>query len=169
VIRSAGCQKKSLKDALLRAACSVACWSAMPAWAVDASAQTFVRNIYRTYEMSETPVDILSRAKAERYFTRSTAELIARDAAQKRGDVGQLNFDPFVNAQDWTPTKIDLAFQDGASPVLATATATYRFNGTEPPTAIRLDLMKTSAGWRVSDVHWTGTRESLRELLRGKH
>ena len=71
--------------------------------AQDAGAQAFLQSIYGIYEKSDKAVDISSEAKAARYFAPSLAKLIARDMAEskKRNEVGRLDFDPFVAAQDW--------------------------------------------------------------------
>jgi hypothetical protein len=141
--------------------------TAAPAFAVDPAAKAFVEGLYRTYPTSEEGLDIKPGAKAARYFTASTATLVAKDQdhAAERGDVGRLGSDPLVTAQDWAATKIDIVVQDGARPDRARARASFKFPGEEKQTVIALDLMKTSAGWRVSDVAWKGQRKSLRQIL----
>jgi hypothetical protein len=102
-----------------------------------------------------------------RYFTPSTAALIAKDRtmAAKRGDAPQLNSDPFVDAQDWMPTPVLVTVEDGSNPNRAKARASFTYPGSQEKTVIGLDLEKTSAGWRISDIAWQGFARTLRQFL----
>ncbi len=54
-----------------------------------------------------------------RYFEPQLATLMAEDqaAAAKRGEVGLLDYDPFLDAQDWDKTDFEIAVDDaGAVP-----------------------------------------------------
>ncbi len=33
------------------------------------------------------------------------------------------------------------------------------------PMSVRYDLVKTKAGWRIDNMRWAGTKESLRDIL----
>jgi hypothetical protein len=138
--------------------------------AQDPGAQAFLQSIYATYEKSDKSVDITSEAKAARYFVPSLTKLLARDLAEskKRQEVGRLDFDPFVAAQDWGKTKIELKVAPGASADRATGTARFTAVGEKEPTVVTLDLVKTPAGWRIADIHWSGQPESLVALLSKK-
>ena len=115
------------------AVCAELGLTAAPALAVDPAAKAFVEGLYRTYERSENGLDISSRAKAARYFSPSTAALIAKDQdeAAKRGDAPRLSSDPFVDAQDWMPTKITVVVEDGSTPNRARARASFSNPGTK--------------------------------------
>ncbi len=141
--------------------------TAEPGLAVEQAAKAFVEGIYQTYERSEWGLDIRSRPQAERYFTPSTAALIVRDrtVAAKRGDAPRLNSDPFVDAQDWMPTPIRVVVEGGFNPNRAKARASYTYPGSREQTVINLDLEKTPAGWRISDIVWQGFDQSLRQFL----
>jgi hypothetical protein len=138
--------------------------------AQDAAAQAFLQSVYAIYEKSDKALDISSETKAARYFAPSVAKLIARDMAEskKRQEVGRLDFDPFVAAQDWGATKIELKVAPGASADRATGTARYTAAGEKQPTVVTLDLVRTPAGWRIADIHWAGQTESLVALLSKK-
>jgi hypothetical protein len=138
-----------------------------PALAVDQAAKAFVQGIYRVYETSEWGLDLRSRTQVGRYFTPSTAALIAKDRAMaaKRGDAPRLNSDPFVDAQDWMPTPIHVVVEDGSNPNRAKARASFTYPGSQKKTVIGLDLEKTSAGWRISDIAWQGFARTLRQFL----
>lgn len=103
-------------------------------------------------------------AKNARYYTPDLAALLARDRKESsaRNEVGRLDFDPLTNSQDWEPTPIDINAEDaGAGKARGAATFTL-FNKT---TVVRFDLSKTSAGWRVSDIHWNDAKQGLKDIL----
>jgi hypothetical protein len=135
---------------------------------LDPAAQTFVESIYKPYERSANALG-LSDAKTWRLFTPATAALILkdrRDALAQGGGYGQLDVDPFINGQDWAPTKINLKVTDDPQPDRAHATATYTVpEGPGRKVVIGLDLLKTPVGWRVSDIKWQDETKSLRQLL----
>ena len=72
--------------------------------AVDASALAFVNDIYDAYKGKDAKGHPLDDERAiRRYFEPSLAALMVKDQkiAAKRGEVGLLDFDPFIDAQDW--------------------------------------------------------------------
>jgi hypothetical protein len=103
----------------------------------------------------------------ERYFTCSRPALIIRGraVADQSGDAPRLNSDPFVDAQDWMPTPIRVVVEGGFNPNRAKARASYTYPGSREQTVINLDLEKTPAGWRISDIVWQGFDQSLRQFL----
>ena len=139
------------------------------AWAVDPGAQAFLDAVYEPYRAGDG-LDLRSKAKVARVFTPSLAALIAKDNADsaKTGMYGRLDVDPFIWGQDWAATKVTVAVRDGRRPDEAIGTATYTVPGSRVSRRIVLDLAKTPAGWRVSDIR--GPRqgsESLRQILTG--
>lgn len=139
--------------------------------AQDAGAQAFLQSIYTIYEKSDKAVDIDTEAKAARYFAPALTKLLVRDMAKskKRNEVGRLDFDPFVAAQDWGPTKIDLKVTPGTSADRATGTARFTAEGEKQATVVTLDLVKLPAGWRIADIHWSGQTKSLVAVLSKKN
>jgi uncharacterized protein DUF3828 len=139
-------------------------------FAANTRAQAFLQSIYTVYEKSDKAVDIGSQSKAARYFVPSLAKLIGRDIAQaaKRNEVGRLDFDPFIGGQDWSPTKIELNADAGATADRAVGTARFVPAGGKEQTTVTLDLVKTAAGWRIADIHWAGQPDSLVALLTKK-
>ena len=140
---------------------------ALPCIAQDLGAETFLKRVYASYQRSDKGLDISSQSKAARYFVPSLAKLIAQDVAQaaKHNEVGKLDFDPFIGAQDWAPTKIDLKVTDGTTAGHLTGTAHFTAPGEKQPTAVTLGLTKTAAGWRIADIHWAVQAESLRAVM----
>lgn len=87
---------------------------AAQAEAADApSARAFVAAIYDAYKGKDAKgYTALADARGiRRTFAPSLAELIVQDRrrAARRDEVGQLDFDPFVDAQDWEIASFDIA------------------------------------------------------------
>jgi hypothetical protein len=93
------------------------------ALAADASALVFVAEIYSAYKGKDAKGHPLDDERAiRRYFEPSLAALMVKDQkiAAKRGGVGLLDFDPFIDAQDWEISDFDIAVDD-SEPGKATA------------------------------------------------
>jgi hypothetical protein len=158
---------------LLLAPTLLACLGADPlartgAGAADAAALVFVTDIYAAYKGKDAkghPLD--DEGAIRRYFEPSLAALMVKDQkiAAKRGEVGLLDFDPFIDAQDWEISTFDIAVDDGAP---GKATATVKFSNFDKPQTVRLDLVKLKNEWRIADITWLrdGKAESLRAIYR---
>jgi hypothetical protein len=133
---------------------------------LEASALAFVTDIYNGYKGNDSPGHALdSETVIRRYFEPSLATLIIKDqkAAAKRGEVGTLDFDPFVDAQEWDIAAFDIAVSDAAP---GKATATVKFTNLGKPTTVLLDLVTVKSEWRVRDITWEidGKSQTLRGL-----
>jgi hypothetical protein len=140
---------------------------ASPPAAADRSAHDFVAAIYDTYVSKErNGLALDSDAKVRRYFEPSLAVLILKDrkAAARRGEVGVLDFDPFVDAQDWEISDLAVAVED-AGP--GKARATVKFRNADRPSIVALELVKTGNAWKISNVTWQPHERpnNLRALL----
>jgi len=149
---------------MLAAACVLA---AVPVLAADNSARTFVTGIYEQYKGSGAkglPLD--SEGAVRRYFAPSLAALIIKDRrnAARRREVGQLDGDPFVDAQDWDIDKLDVDVTENAP---GKAKATVKFVNLDQPATVVLDLVKIGSDWRISDITWLrdGKPQTLRNLF----
>jgi hypothetical protein len=136
-----------------------------PVLATDSLATAFVASIYETYKGSGAKgVSLDSDRAVRRYFEPSLANLIIRDRKNAKGEVGQLDGDPFVDAQDWNIDKFDIEVTEtGAS----NAKATVKFVNLDRPATIVLDLVKLKSDWRIGDITWLrdGKPETLRALF----
>ena len=139
---------------------------AMPVLAADSSATAFVTGIYETYKGSGAKGLPLDTDRAvRRYFEPSLAGLIIRDRRNAHGEVGKLDGDPFIDAQDWNIDKLDIEVTDAG---LGKAEATVKFVNLDRPATIVLDLVKIKNDWRIGDVTWRrdGKAETLRALFK---
>ena len=127
---------------------------APPLVAADSSAHDFVAAIYDTYVSKDrNGVALDSNAKLQRYFEPSLAALMIKDRnqASRRGEVGTLDFDPFVDAQDWQISDLAIAMED-AGP--AKARATVKFKNVDKPSTVVLELVKIGKAWKIRNVTW---------------
>jgi hypothetical protein len=137
----------------------------IPARAADVSALAFVRDIYNGYKGNDSPGHALdSEPIIRRYFEPSLAALMIKDQklAAKRGEVGSLDFDPFVDAQEWEISEFDIAASDTAP---GKAVATVKFTNLGKPTIVTLDLIAIKNEWRIRDITWQIDAKS--QTLRG--
>ncbi len=134
----------------------------LPALA-DEDAKRLLETIYKTYAgKAADGLDFHGEAKAKRYFSPDTVRLLARDRKEAKGEVGRLDFDPFINGQDWEVTTVAVAVEaTGAD----TARGTVRLTNIGKPQVVTHDLARTPNGWRIHDIRWPGTKATLRSIL----
>ena len=139
--------------------------SAGPAAADAASALAFVSAIYNSYTTGRREgVWIDSGHKLRRYFEPVLAEAMNKDQenAAKHHEVGELDSDPFIDAQDFDIEHFDVTIKDTA-PGKVTATVTFDNFGKQE--TIVLDLIAVKNDWRIYDITWP--RDAEPKTLRG--
>jgi hypothetical protein len=140
---------------------------ARPVSAADPSASAFVTAIYNAYRGKDAKgVPLDNERIIRRYFEPTLAAAMAKDqkAAARRNEVGLLDFDPFLDAQDWDVGAFDIAVSDAAA---GTAKATVKFVNQGEAMTVVLDLVQAKNDWRVYDITWLhdGKTESLRKTF----
>ena len=128
--------------------------SASPLAAADPSAHDFVAAIYDTYVSKDrNGLALASDATVRRYFEPTLAGLIVKDRKQaaRHGEVGLLDFDPFVDGQDWEISDLDIVVVD-AGP--GKARATVKFKNVDKPSLVTLELVKIGKAWKIGNVTW---------------
>jgi len=148
-----------------------ACFLVLPcsmgeAPAADAAALAFVTKIYNAYKgKSSKGYSIKSEVEIRGMFEPSLAALIIQDekAAAKRKEVPALEFDPFVDGQEWDLSEVTIAVSN-TLPNKAVATVNCKNFGL--PTKIVLNLVKAKSDWQIADITWT-RGDSSPETLRG--
>jgi hypothetical protein len=135
---------------------------ALPAQAMMAGApDEFLRGLYDYYLGPYSRGIPLNNAKQmNKVFTPDLVRLIQADRKQAKGEVGRLDGDPFVDAQDWKIEHMRIGIEN-ETPASATATAHFDNNGRD--TIVTLLLVKQKAGWRVNEIIMPSG--SLRQLL----
>ena len=140
---------------------------AAPAFAGDASATAFITEIYNSYRGNDAKGVPLGTERAiRRYFEPKLAAAMAKDqkTAARRNEVGLLDFDPFVDAQDWDIATFDIAV---GTPAAGKAQATVKFVNQEGPMTVTLDLVQANNAWSIYDIAWLqdGKTEMLRKMF----
>ena len=131
--------------------------------AAEPSAKSFVEAIYAAYKGKNTNGISLDNGTAvRRYFAPKLAALIIKDRKDARGEVGKLDADPFIDAQDWEIDAVDIDVREIAADK---ASATVSFKDAER--TIILDLVKLGVGWRIADIAWD-RKATLRGILTKK-
>jgi hypothetical protein len=140
-------------------------FGAAAARAAEPSAESFVAAIYERYKGKDAKgVALGNDAEIRRYFEPKLAALIIKDRRQARGEVGKLDSDPFIDAQDWEIDGVDVAVRNiGAGK----ASATVSFKNAGQPQTVMLDLVKLKGEWRIADIIWD-RNATLRGVLSGK-
>jgi hypothetical protein len=143
-------------------------WSAVAAavWlcAVEASPavppdspKAFLIDLYTHYTDEDAPVLDWSGEDGPRLFEPRLAAAIATEAREsgERGEVsGVLDYDPFVQGQDYEITALKIAVVESQARA-AKLLVTFRNAGR--PTAVRFELVRLESGWRIRDMRWGKT------------
>jgi hypothetical protein len=136
------------------------------AFAQDKSAENFLRSIYGKAYIGKHAkgVDIDTRAQLDRYFTPELARRIDDDAtiAAKRGDIGELDGDAFIGAQDFEIASFDISVQATDA---THATGTVRFRNLGDARTVVVTLVRLKPGWRIADIDWGGDAGKLSTLF----
>jgi Protein of unknown function (DUF3828) len=137
---------------------------AVPAAAVaqEQTPQQLLTSIYEPYRKADFKGQ--PYWEVSRWFAPDLAAAINKDFAEakKRKEVPTLDGDPFVDAQDW---KIDsLAYASSVNGDKAAGAVSFTNFG--EPKGVALTMVKTPAGWRISDI--VTANGSLRALYKLK-
>ena len=154
----------SRRNIILGAVCMAV---AKPAFAADPAALAFITAIYNSYKGKDAKgVPLDNERIIRRYFEPTLATAMAKDqkAAARRDEVGLLDFDPFLEAQDWDVGTFDIAVSDATA---GTAKATVKLVNQGEAMTVVLDLAQVKNDWRVYDITWLhdGKTESLRKTF----
>lgn len=121
-----------------------------------ASPQDFLGDLYSHYD-GKGPgagLDYSQKDVLARYFTPETVAAIEADfaRAQAAGEPPALNGDPFVGAQEWDVTGLDIAIGKSATP--DSTMAKVRFQSYGQTSEFTLDLKQVAGAWRIADIDW---------------
>jgi hypothetical protein len=88
-------------------------------------------------------------------------DLYEADSKEANGEMGRIDFDPFINGQDYDVTKVEVS-----DPAYAAGKALVRVNVVNfgQPGEFGVLLVKESDGWKVDDV-WHDGAEYSYDLL----
>lgn len=135
-----------------------------PATTYRLSPNALVADLYREHDRKDSPFfQTKSRALLDKYFTRSLADMIWKDAVHSKGEVGALDGDPLYDAQDTEIKKFAIgkpAYEGGQARVNVT------FENFGKPQSFVFTLVNGRSGWRIDNIEY-GEGRSLRGYLKG--
>jgi len=106
-----------------------------------------VKDLYRVHNQKHSPFfQTRNRALLDKYFEKSLANLIWKDARTSKGEVGVIDGDPLYDAQDMEIKKFAIAkprYEQGRAMVDAT------FENFGQKKTITYIVVKGPAGWRI--------------------
>lgn len=108
----------------------------------------FVVEVYRRF--------VAAQSTSETYvppgdiFTARLGKLLREDKKRAKGEVGCLDFDFWVNAQDWTITNLTIT---GADAGQDRKTVIAKFLNIRTPQEIHFDFRRNAGRWLLDDVH----------------
>ncbi len=130
------------------------------------SPQDLMRELYRIHDQGNGPLlDPAAGAARRLYFTESLAAALDQELNRPdSGEVGNLDFDPFYNAQDTEIGDLDFA----VAKVSGHETfAIARFSNFGEPIEIIYRVIEGARGWRIDDIDY-GDGRTLRKVLHGE-
>lgn len=121
---------------------------ALPAATRIDDPKTFVTEVYR--RLIETQSKGHSYDEPDDIYTARLAKLIRDDRKKAKGEVGCLDFDFWVNGQDWELSNLAVTSTDDG-PDRKTVIAKFRNLGN--PEEIHFDFRRSAGRWQLDDVH----------------
>ena len=121
-----------------------------------------VADLYRQHNRKRSPFfQTRSRALVNKYFNQTLANLIWKDATTKKEEVGALDGDPLYDAQDMQIKNFVIGKPSLEGSI---AQVPVSFENFDKKVQINFLLIKTPAGWRISDISYPGGY-TLKRLL----
>jgi hypothetical protein len=122
------------------------------------SPNELVADLYKQHDRKHSPFfQTRSRASLDKYFEKSLAAMIWKDAVSSKGEVGVIDGDPLYDAQDMEIKNFAIGkavFQDGKARV------NVSFENFGQKKSIIFLLVNGRTGWRISDIDY-GTGRTL--------
>ena len=129
------------------------------------SPNALVADLYRVHNVKHSPFfQTRSRALLYKYFAKSLADMIWKDAVSSKGEVGALDGDPLFDAQDMEIKKFAIgkpSYADGK------ATVNVTFTNFGQPKSFVFTLVNGRSGWRIDNIEY-GEGRSLRGYLKAQ-
>jgi hypothetical protein len=118
----------------------------------SAEAEALVADLYRQHDAKKGPFfQTADRHRVDKYFTRSTADLIWKDSTSSKGEIGAIDFDPLYDTQDVDKKN----FSIGGATVngdRATVVASYTNFGEKKRIVFALKF--ADSDWKIEDIRY---------------
>jgi Protein of unknown function (DUF3828) len=110
--------------------------------AFDSDPVSLIKAIYKTYEED--------RPQSEHIYSKRLQALVDKDEKETpEGMVGRIDWDVFVDGQDWKLTELDITL---VSKSADKAQVRATFKNFDHPSNMLFDLVHEDGRWRVDDV-----------------
>jgi Protein of unknown function (DUF3828) len=144
------------------AAVSCSCLAVLQAATRIDDSKTFVTEVYRRYVAAQSSHS--DYAAPDDIYTARLAKLIRDDRRKAKGEVGCLDFDFWVNGQDYKISNVNITSTD-QGPDRKTIIA--KFHNIDKVEEIRFDFRREAGRWLLDDVHsMTDPKWTLSEILK---
>src|SRR3989440_12604918 len=121
-----------------------------------ASPGALVADLYKAHRRKRSPFfQTRSRALLYKYFEKSLADMIWKDAVSSKGEVGAIDGDPLYDAQDMEIKHFAIAkprYEPGRAMVDA------NFENLGQKKTITFIVVKGPSGWRIRDIVYSEGR-----------
>jgi hypothetical protein len=111
---------------------------------VDSDPVTLITEIYKTYETEQ--------AELPHVFSKRLQALIDKDEKEAEGGVGRIDWDVFIDGQDWKLTELKIT-PVSQTPSQAQVRATFK--NFDKPSDLLIDLVLEDGHWRIDDIQKT--------------
>jgi hypothetical protein len=126
------------------------------------SPDALVADLYKANKQKRSPFfQTRSRSLLYKYFEKSLADLIWKDAVHSKGEVGAIDGDPLYDAQDMEIKKFAIKkprYEEGRALVDVT------FENFGKAQTIMFIVVKSKTGWRIRDIVYSEGRTLGSEL-----
>jgi len=126
------------------------------------SPNELVADLYKQHNRKHGPFfQTRSRALLDKYFEKSLADMIWKDAVSSKGEVGVIDGDPLYDAQDMDIKNFAIGkavFEDGK------ARLTVSFDNFGQKQSIIFVLVNGRSGWLISDIDYGKGRTLVGEF-----
>ena len=113
---------------------------------IDSDPVTLVTEIYKTYQ-TETDEPGLPHV-----FSKRLQALVDKDEKEAEGGVGRIDWDVFIDGQDWKLTELKIT-PVSQTPSQAQVRATFK--NLDKPSDLLFDLVLEDGHWRIDDIEKT--------------
>jgi hypothetical protein len=109
---------------------------------IDSDPVSLIKAIYKTYETDNPGLPHI--------YSKRLQALIDKDEKETpQGDVGRIDWDVFIDGQDWKLTELKIAL---VSKSADKAEVRATFKNFDQPSNMLFDLVREEGHWRVDDV-----------------
>ena len=130
---------------------------------LSTTAEALVADLYKQHDGKKSPFfQTKNRALVDKYFTKTLADLIWKDATNSSGEVGAIDGDPLYNAQD---TEIKNFAVSRAEVKVDTANVPVSFINFGEKKTINYALKQVSGSWKIDNILY-GDGDSLLKWLK---